>query len=69
MKELLLSLLMATLRQCRKGDWRKRPLAAMIQKQTTLRLDWIAEQLIWEPARAFAAWRAKPEDALPPIAP
>ena len=69
MKELLLSLLMATLRQSRKGDWRKRLLAAMIPKQTTVRPDWIGEQLIWEPARASAAWWAKPENALPPIAP
>jgi putative transposase len=34
-----------TLRRARKGDWRKGLLAAMIQKETTMRLDWIAEQL------------------------
>ena len=27
------------------GRWRKGPLAAMIQKETTMRLDWITEQL------------------------
>ena len=36
---------LATLRQSRKGDWRKRLLAAMIPKQTTVRPDWIVEQL------------------------
>ena len=36
---------LATLRQARKGDWRKGLLAAMIQKETTMRLDWITEQL------------------------
>jgi REP-associated tyrosine transposase len=34
-----------TLQQARKGDWRKGLLAAMIQKETTVRLDWISEQL------------------------
>ena len=36
---------LATLRRSRKGDWRKGLLAAMIQKETTMRLDWITEQL------------------------
>ncbi len=36
---------LATLRRARKGDWRKGLLAAMIQKETTMRLDWITEQL------------------------
>ena len=34
-----------TLRRARKGDWRKGLLAAMIHKETTVRLDWITEQL------------------------
>jgi hypothetical protein len=41
---------LATLRRARKGDWRKGLLAATIQKETTMRLDWISEQLnmaIW----------------------
>jgi hypothetical protein len=29
----------------RKGDWRKRLLAAMVQKETTMRLDRISDQL------------------------
>ena len=36
---------LATLRRARKGDWRKGLLAAMIQKETTMRLDWITQQL------------------------
>ena len=36
---------LATLRRARKGDWRKGLLAALIQKETTMRLDWITEQL------------------------
>ncbi|MFZ0708450.1 MAG: transposase [Terrimicrobiaceae bacterium] len=36
---------LATLRRSCKGDWRKRLLAAMIQKETTMRLDWITDQL------------------------
>ena len=36
---------LATLRLSRKGDWRKGLLAATIQKETTMRLDWISEQL------------------------
>jgi hypothetical protein len=36
---------LATLRRARKGDGRKGLLAAMIQKETTVRLDWISEQL------------------------
>ena len=33
------------LKRVRKGDWRKGLLAAMIQGETTMRLDWISEQL------------------------
>ena len=33
------------LKRARKGDWRKGLLAAMIQGETTMRLDWISEQL------------------------
>jgi len=33
------------LKRARKGDWRKGLLAAMIQGETTTRLDWISEQL------------------------
>jgi len=33
------------LKRARKGDWRKGLLAAMIQGKTTMRLDWISEQL------------------------
>jgi REP-associated tyrosine transposase len=36
---------LATLRRARKGDWRKGLIAAIIQKETTVRLDWITEQL------------------------
>ncbi len=36
---------LATLPRARKGDWRKGLLAAMIQKETTVRRDWITEQL------------------------
>ena len=36
---------LATLRRARKGGWRKGVLAAMIQKETTMKLDWISEQL------------------------
>jgi putative transposase len=36
---------LGTLRRARKGDWRKGLLAAMIQKETTMKLDWISEQL------------------------
>jgi hypothetical protein len=36
---------LATLRPARKGDWRKRLLAAMVQKETTMRLDRISDQL------------------------
>ncbi len=36
---------LATLRRARKGDWRKGLLAALLQKETTMRLDWISEQL------------------------
>jgi hypothetical protein len=32
---------LVTLRRARKGDWRKGLLAAMIQKETTMRLEWI----------------------------
>jgi hypothetical protein len=51
-----------TLRQARKGDWRKRLLAAIILKERTMKLDWITEQLNMGRARAFAVWRARPED-------
>ncbi len=34
-----------SLKQAPKGDWRKGLLAAMIQNETTMRLDWISEQL------------------------
>jgi hypothetical protein len=33
------------LRTAAKGDWRKRLLAALIQKETTVRLDWISESM------------------------
>ena len=36
---------LASLRRARKGDWRKGLIAAMIQKETTMRLDWITEEL------------------------
>jgi pimeloyl-ACP methyl ester carboxylesterase len=36
---------LATLRRARKGDWRKGLIAAMIQKETTMRLDWITQEL------------------------
>ncbi len=36
---------LATLRRAPKGDWRKGLLAALIQKETTMRLDWISKQL------------------------
>lgn len=36
---------LATLRQARKGDWRKGLLAAMIHAETTMKLDWINEHL------------------------
>jgi putative transposase len=36
---------LAAFRETRKGDWRKGLLAALIQKETTMKLDWITEQL------------------------
>ncbi len=36
---------LATLRRAHKADWRKGLLAAMIQKETTMRLDWMTGQL------------------------
>ena len=36
---------LAALRRARKSDWRKGLLAALIRSETTMRLDWIAEQL------------------------
>ena len=36
---------LATLRRVRKVDWRKGLLAAMLRKETTIRLDWISAQL------------------------
>ena len=35
----------AELRSAPKGDWRKGILAALIQKETTMRLDWISESM------------------------
>ena len=35
----------AELRSTAKGDWRKGVLAALIQKETTVRLDWISETM------------------------
>ena len=34
-----------SLREAPKGDWRKALIAAMIQNETTMRLDWISERL------------------------
>lgn len=36
---------LATFQGARKGDWRKGLLAAMIHAETTMKLDWISEQL------------------------
>jgi putative transposase len=36
---------LAMLQRARKGDWRKGLIAAVIQKESTMKLDWIAEQL------------------------
>ncbi len=36
---------LVTLRRARKRNCREGPLAAIIQKETTMRLDWITEQL------------------------
>ena len=43
LKEMGMSL--EELRAQRKGDWRKGLLAAMVQDETTMRLDWISEEL------------------------
>jgi putative transposase len=36
---------LTTLRRARKGDWRKGFIAALIRTHTTMKLDWIAQQL------------------------
>jgi hypothetical protein len=54
---------LATLRRARKGDWREGLLAAMIRKETIMRLDWISAE--YEEPRNLPALPPNPENALP----